>query len=143
MAQAFARRPVPEIADTLRANAHRRLTNPGVGAHDPLADALVHAGDMRRPLGLAHRPPPERVLAVLSFLTSGRAFGFVRRRDLAGVRLIADDVDFVWSSGPQVRGRAANLMMAVCGRAMVLADLAGPGVSVLAMRMRAHQPFTG
>lgn len=138
MARAFAQRPVPEIADTLRANAQRRLTNPGAGPLGPLADVLVHVGDMRRPLGLTHSPKSDRVLAVLSFLTSGRAFGFVRRRDLAGLRLVATDADFTWGSGEQIRGRAADLMMAVCGRTAVLSDLDGPGVEVL----RARRPPT-
>ena len=137
MARAFAQRPVSEIVGALRANAHRRLRNPGVGSYGPLADVLVHLGDMRLPLGLPYAPQPDRVLAVLSFLTSGRAFGFVRRQDLAGLRLVAEDVDFARGAGEQVHGRAADLVMAVCGRTAVLADLDGPGVELLAARLQA------
>lgn len=92
MAREFAQRPLPEFVATLRANGRRRLTDPGAGPAGPLADVLVHLGDIQRPLGLSHSRRPARVLAVLSFLTSGRAFGFVRTRDLAGLHLVADDV---------------------------------------------------
>jgi hypothetical protein len=142
MARAFALRPVREIVGTLPTNAHRRLTNPGTGALGPLTDVLVHLGDMRRPLGLGHCPRPDRVLVVLSFLTSGRAYGFVRRSHFAGLRLVADDVEFTWGAGEPVRGRAADLMMVVCGRAAVLPDLGGPGVEMLQARLRAERPPT-
>lgn len=136
MARAFAQRPISEIAGSLRSNAHLGLSNPGVGPCGPLADVLVHLGDMRRPLGLPHSPQPDRVLAVLSFLSQGRSIGFVHKRDFAGLRLIADDVTFAWGTGEQIHGRAADLMMAMCGRAAVLDSLDGPGVEVLRARLR-------
>ena len=136
MARAFAERPVTEIATTLRSNAEWHLTNPGVGSRCPMTDLLVHLGDVRRPLGLPHEPAPDRVTEALVFLTSGKAFGFVDRKRLAGVRLVADDIDFTWGSGQEVHGRAADLMMAACGRHAVLPDLAGPGVEALRVRPR-------
>lgn len=136
MARRMAQRPRSEIVGTLQANAHRRLSNPGTGPSGPLTDILVHAGDMRRPLGLPHDPRPELALAALTFLTGGRAFGFVARGTLAGLRLTADDVNFRWGAGEELRGRAADLMMAVCGRALAVGDLDGPGAEVLRGRLR-------
>jgi uncharacterized protein (TIGR03083 family) len=135
LARRMAQRPVSEIIDTLRTNAGRRLSNPGTGPYGPLTDVLVHTGDMRRPLGVPHDPPRELVVAVLAFLTSGRAVGFVTRGRLRGLRLIADDADFAWGTGEDVRGRAADLMIAVCGRAAGLTDLHGPGAEVLRARL--------
>jgi uncharacterized protein (TIGR03083 family) len=134
-ARALARRPVAEIARTLEDNADRRVRNPGVGLHGPLADVLVHTGDMRIPLGLEYSPPREPTSAALRFLTSGKAVGFVRRGDLAGLHVTADDLGASFGAGEQLRGRGADLMMAVCGRTAVLDRLSGPGVEILRGRL--------
>lgn len=63
-----------------RANdAESRFAPPVTGPRAPLADGLVHEGDMRVPLGLAYDPPPDAVAAALDFVTGGRAVGFVPR----------------------------------------------------------------
>ncbi len=52
LARDVARRPVVELADLLRRHADSRFAPPVTGPRAPLTDALVHAGDMRIPLGL-------------------------------------------------------------------------------------------
>jgi uncharacterized protein (TIGR03083 family) len=135
MSRRAAQRPVTDIVATLRAAADSPFSPPGTGPRAPLTDVLVHSGDMRRPLGLPHDPPPERVRTALEFLTGPRTFGFVPRGAQRGLRLVAPDVDFAFGSGPEVRGRAADLMMALCGRGSVLMQLSGDGVAVLAARL--------
>jgi uncharacterized protein (TIGR03083 family) len=133
-ARSFATRPTADIAATLRSHADRRVSNPGVGAAGPLTDVLVHTGDMRLPLGLPHDPQPERTKEALTFLTSGKAFGFVRRGTLDGLAVSADDSDFSAGTGDALHGRGVDLMMALCGRTAVLDRLTGPGVE----RLRAN-----
>lgn len=50
---------------------------------------------------------------------------------VAGVRLRATDGDLVIGDGPEVRGPALALLLAVSGRKVGLDDLDGPGVSTL------------
>jgi hypothetical protein len=58
----------------------------------------------------------------------------------SGLRLVA--VDTGWARGavdaPQVRGRAADLIAALAGRAAALGALTGDGVEVLAARVAAE-----
>lgn len=136
LAQERAKRPWPEIVATIRDRADQRLTNPGTGPAGPLADVLVHTGDMRLPLALPHEPPAERVTAVLEFLTGTRAVGFVPKGRLDGLRLVATDLPFAAGDGAEISGRAADLMMAAAGRPAVLPALTGSGVDLLAERLR-------
>lgn len=63
-----AKLTVTEIAAAMRDHADRPLSPPGAGPLDPLADVLVHAGDIRIPLGFPFEPDPERVALALDFL---------------------------------------------------------------------------
>jgi uncharacterized protein (TIGR03083 family) len=135
MSRRTARQSRTEIVATLRAHADSRFSPPGTGPRAPLTDVLVHSGDMRRPLGLPHEPPADRVRTALEFLTGSRTVGFVRRGALRDLRLVASDIDVSFGSGPELRGRGADLMMAACGRVPVLAELSGDGVEVLRSRL--------
>ena len=54
-----------ELAALLRKHAESRFTPPvGLGSIAPLTDAIVHAQDARRPLGIAREIPPARLLAI-------------------------------------------------------------------------------
>jgi uncharacterized protein (TIGR03083 family) len=136
LAAAVARRPPAELADSLRRNADHRFRAPVVGYPGQLTDLQVHGQDMRRPLGLPHGLDLDRLRVSLEFLTGGRALGFTPRRRLKGLRLEATDLSWSWGTGPELAGPAEALMMAVAGRPVALADLDGPGVRVLARRLR-------
>jgi uncharacterized protein (TIGR03083 family) len=138
VAREVARRPVAELAGLLRRHADSRFAPPVVGPRGPLTDALVHAGDMRVPLGLAHDPAPDHVRMSLEFVTGGRPYGFVPRGLLGGIRLVADDLGGSWGEGERVEGRGIDLLMAACGRAGLLENLSGPGAAVLAARVRSR-----
>jgi uncharacterized protein (TIGR03083 family) len=138
LARDVARRPVAELAELLRRHAESRFAPPVTGPRAPLTDALVHAGDMRVPLGLPHDPTPDHVRMALDFVTGGRPFGFVPRGRLRGIRLVADDLDGEWGEGEPITGRGIDLLTAACGRAVVLEKLHGAGVATLAERVRSH-----
>ena len=140
VARQEARRPVPDLVQTLRSRADSRFTPPVAGERGPLTDVLVHAGDMRVPLGLAHEPAPAHVRIALEFITQGRPVGFVPRGRLKGLQLRADDLDWSWGEGAQLSGRGIDLLMAACGRTSLLARLGGPGVEILRQRLNASGP---
>ncbi len=100
----------------------------------PLTDVLVHAGDIRIPLGLPHDPAADHVRIALDFVTARRPIGFVPRGRLRGLRLAAEDLDWSFGEGAQVEGRGIDLLMAACGRAAALTQLRGPGAATLRAR---------
>jgi uncharacterized protein (TIGR03083 family) len=120
-------RPTAELVADLRRYADGRFTPPGSGPEAPLTDVLVHSADIRIPLGIADPGPPQRWTPVLDFLVSPRARrGFVSG-PLPQLTLVATDADWTHGSGPEVRGPAAAIALALLGRPAVLTDLSGPG----------------
>jgi uncharacterized protein (TIGR03083 family) len=120
---------------TIRANANSRFAPPGSGPRAPLTDVLVHTGDIARPLGLPHNAAPDHVRTALEFLDGPRTTGFVKRGSMAGLKVVADDLDTSYGSGEELHGRGIDMMMAICGRTVALDDLAGAGVATLRSRL--------
>jgi hypothetical protein len=58
--------------------------------------------------------------------------GYWRTR---GLRLVATDLGFAAGLGPEVRGTAEALLMAIAGRRGVVSELSGPGQAKLAARI--------
>ena len=54
---------------------------------------------------------------------------------IRGVRLVATDLRFSAGAGPEVRGEAEALLMAMAGRRGVASELSGPGRAKLAGRI--------
>jgi uncharacterized protein (TIGR03083 family) len=135
LARRRAQLPAADIAATLRGCADHRLSPPLFGPLDPLADILVHSGDIRIPLNLPFEPDPELAALALNFLTGPWPFGFVPLGGLWGISLYATDIDRAWGRGTEVRGPAAALMMAVSGRPALLHLLDGPGRPLLRRRL--------
>ncbi|MEV6346825.1 maleylpyruvate isomerase family mycothiol-dependent enzyme [Actinoplanes sp. NPDC051851] len=138
LARRLAARSPAELAATLRENATNPFKPPLVGYHGPLTDLQVHGQDIRRPLGLANWLRPDRLRLALEFLTGGtesRPAGFVTRKRLAGLRFEATDLDWSSGTGPTVAGEAEAVMLALCGRPIVLPELTGDGVPTLTTRL--------
>ncbi|GAA3388520.1 maleylpyruvate isomerase family mycothiol-dependent enzyme [Cryptosporangium minutisporangium] len=95
-----------------------------------LGEVVVHAQDIRRPLGLPRTPPVESVTPVARFFTA-RNFTVASRTAAAGLRLEATDGPFAAGTGPLVSGTTLALTMALAGRAAYCDDLTGPGVATL------------
>jgi uncharacterized protein (TIGR03083 family) len=127
--------PAAEIAVRLRGCADRRISPPLFGPLDPLADVLVHGGDMRIPLGLPFAPDPQLAALAMDFLTGPWPFGFIPLGRLRGISLRANDICRVWGTGTEIRGPVAALMMAVSGRTALLHLLDGPGLATLRQRV--------
>jgi len=95
-----------------------------------LGEVLVHAQDVRRPLGIARTPGVDALTAVADFYVREN-FAVNSRTVAAGVELRADDGPFAAGSGPLVTGSTLALVMAMAGREAYLEELDGPGVPVL------------
>jgi uncharacterized protein (TIGR03083 family) len=134
LARQRARRPAEEVVASLHRCADRRISPPLFGPLDPLADVLVHGGDIRIPLGLPFAPDPQLAALAMDFLTGPWPFGFVPVGRLRRISLHANDVGRSWGRGAEIRGPAAALMMAVSGRVALLHLLDGPGLPLLRRR---------
>lgn len=136
----WAQRGPDAIIDQLRDNAANDAKPVGVPRIAALADAIVHGIDIRRPL---HRPrpiPPAAFLPTADWSAGMRwpmtvpVGGSVRRR-IAGVRLVADDVDWSHGDGPEVHAEAEVLLLVLTGRPVGRGELSGAGAARLRARM--------
>lgn len=133
IAFADAQRPEQLVAD-LRSNADDRKLLPGSTPAGALAEVVVHGQDIRRPLGMTSALPGEWMTVALgSMVRTG--FGLGNKRRIAGLRLVATDLDWSHGEGPEVRGPAETLLMATCGRDVAMQGVTGPGTDVLWSRM--------
>lgn len=128
----WADRPVTEVVAAVRAHLRPRGVTAAFGGRIGLTDALIHHQDIRRPLGLHRSVPADRLAAALPFTMTAPPLG--ARRRVAGLRLVATDLDFRHGDGPEVAGPAEALLMAAAGRADAVAELSGPGRELLAAR---------
>jgi uncharacterized protein (TIGR03083 family) len=95
-----------------------------------LGETIIHAEDIRRPLGISHEYPVDAVVrSCESFKGSNLLIGAKKR--IAGLTLKATDADWSTGSGPEVSGPAISLLMAMTGRSSALDDLTGDGLDTL------------
>jgi len=106
--------------------------------HTPayLGEVVVHAQDIRQPLGLARAPSVDALTPVAGFFAR-RDFAVPSRTRVAGLQLRADDGPFAAGTGPLVTGPTLALVMSMAGRVPYLAGLDGPGVPALRSRLQA------
>ena len=98
-----------------------------------LGETIVHAEDIRRPLGIIHDYPTDAVQSVLDFYKGSNTLIGTKDR-IAGVRLEATDADWGHGDGPVVQGRLIDLLIAATGRRQALDQLSGDGVATFASR---------
>lgn len=110
-------------------------------SHTPayLGEVVVHAQDIRHPLGLTHTPSIDALTPVAEFYAR-RDFAVKSHTHAAGLQLKADDGPFVAGTGPLVTGPTLALVMAMAGRVLYLESLHGPGVSILRSRLVSAAP---
>lgn len=106
-----------------------RKTGPPVPLATRLVEAFIHGEDIRRPVGIHRTYPPAHVVTALKYQlkTSIKTGGGKERAK--GWRLVATDEGFRHGSGPEVRGPAIVLLLAVSGRPVLPHELAGPGAA--------------
>jgi uncharacterized protein (TIGR03083 family) len=98
-----------------------------------LGETIVHAEDIRRPLGIRHDYPPGAVARTADFFAGSNLIIGAKRR-IDGLALQATDAEWSHGSGPEVSGPLLSLVMAMTGRKAALGDLSGDGVATLGAR---------
>lgn len=123
-----------ETLDRFRAALNHTTAASG---HTPawLGEVVVHAQDIRRPLGIDRVPAVDALTAVATFYVS-RDFTVASKSAAAGLQLEATDGPFRHGNGPLVRGTTLAMTMALAGRVAYCDDLDGPGVATLRDRCR-------
>lgn len=99
-----------------------------------LGEVVVHAEDIRRPLGLVRTPPSDTLLTLARFY-AGSNFTVPGKTTISGLRVEATDTTFATGSGPVVSGPTLSLIMVMAGRQPHLADLEGDGLAILRDRL--------
>ncbi|MDG3017217.1 maleylpyruvate isomerase family mycothiol-dependent enzyme [Speluncibacter jeojiensis] len=128
------RQSTDELVATLRAHAVPRGVTTMFGSAIALTDAVIHHQDIRRALDRPRVVPEERLVAALDFTPRARALP--APTNIRGLRAVATDVDWSHGTGPEVRGPGEAILVALAGRESGLADLTGPGLDILAARLR-------
>jgi uncharacterized protein (TIGR03083 family) len=98
-------------------------------------DHLVHNQDIRRPTGKPRTIPADRLRRALDLVHNEGNPLFNPKKNVAGLRLQATDIDWSAGEGPVVEGPAEALVLAGSGRPAALADLRGDGVATLKERI--------
>lgn len=100
-----------------------------------LGEVVVHAADIRRPLGISRVTDLAVLLPIAEFFVS-RNFTVPSKTHATGLELRADDAPFVAGSGYVVSGPLLSLVMSLAGRPDFLDDLSGAGVPTLRERLQ-------
>ncbi|MET0872744.1 MAG: maleylpyruvate isomerase family mycothiol-dependent enzyme [Paeniglutamicibacter terrestris] len=98
-----------------------------------VGEVLIHAQDIRHPLGIKHQSNVDAATAVAHFLVKGD-FTVPSKTASAGLRLEATDGSFAVGEGPLVSGPTIALVMAMAGRRNYCEQLTGDGVKILQAR---------
>ncbi len=99
-----------------------------------LGEVVVHAQDIRRPLGFPRTPSAEAVTEIARFFAA-RNFTVPSRTVSQGLRLEATDGPFAAGTGPLVTGTTIALIMAMAGRSAYCDELSGSGLEILRDRL--------
>ena len=110
------RRSQAQIATALRGMAGSRKRVPGTSVQQPLIELLVHGQDITVPLGIDWPMPLDGAREAAQKL-SGMTFPLNGQRHLAGVRLVATDVEFAAGEGREVHVPIGDIVMILAGRA--------------------------
>jgi uncharacterized protein (TIGR03083 family) len=116
--------PADELVANLRSDVMAQWTPPGGGYHGALNHVVIHGLDITVPLGVPRRSPDDTIRIILDDLTRGdvhERFG----TSIAGRSLQASDIDWSYGSGPPLRGKAEDLAVVLCGRALPAGRLDG------------------
>jgi uncharacterized protein (TIGR03083 family) len=122
-------RSVEETLARFRTVSANKNGLPGQGK-TLIGETLVHAEDIRRPLGIAHEYVLDALVTVADLYKGSNLIAGTKRR-IAGLSLQATDVGWSTGSGPMVSGPMLSLLMAMAGRQAAIEDLEGEGVETL------------
>jgi uncharacterized protein (TIGR03083 family) len=108
-------------------------TKPPLPTVAMLGESIVHAEDIRRPLGM-DRDYPMTTLTRVAEYYQGSDLVVLAKGRIRDLRLLATDGPFKTGSGPLVTGTTLALIMATTGRTSYCDQLKGDGVATLRAR---------
>ncbi len=117
----------------LRSTADNRKALSGARPVNSLMHVLIHGQDMCRPLGIQRDLPLTHLVPVADFVKND-TFIFGAKKRIAGLKLVATDMDWSHGNGPEVLGPAEALVMMMAGRMVAVDDLSGEGKAALTTR---------
>ena len=122
-------------AETLARFRHvvNSTTKPPLPVAAMLGEAIVHAEDIRRPLGIRRAYPIATLTRTAEYYSSSNLPVLTKER-AGGLRILAADGPFAGGSGPLVTGPTLALIMALAGRAAYCDELDGDGAEILGSR---------
>jgi uncharacterized protein (TIGR03083 family) len=125
--------PSTEIIERLRVTAGT-TNHPPAPVMAMLGEIVVHGEDIRRPLGLPGHADTEAIVRCLDMFSRAN-FPVGGKKRIAGLRLVASNLDWSINDGPEISGPGLSLLLAMVGRQAGLEDLTGSGVAELRRRM--------
>ena len=140
----WAARGVPAVLAQLRTNATNDVGPVGVPREAVLVEAVVHALDVRRPLGSRRAIPAAAFGPAADFCAAARwpvsaLLGGAAGRRTAGVRLVATDQKWSHGEGPEVHGTGETLLLLLSGRSLCAEELQGEGAPEVRTRLGEEQ----
>jgi uncharacterized protein (TIGR03083 family) len=140
MTKSWALRGPEEIVAQLRSNVAAGAKPPGVPEIAALVDAVIHAIDIRRPLNSQRAIPAEAFAEVAGFSIGAKwpmtvSVGGSARKRLNGVQLVAEDYDWSYGQGAEVRATGDAVLRILNGRGTTRDELTGAGADQLAARL--------
>ena len=124
-----------QIADRLR---HRTTTtnHPPAPVVAMLGEVVVHSEDLRRPLGLETWSAGDDAYNACLDMYVKATFPVGGKKRIEGLRLVATDTGWSHGTGPEVKGPAMSLILAMTGRAVGADDLTGEGAPSIRSRLK-------
>jgi uncharacterized protein (TIGR03083 family) len=123
---------VTRLLERLEAAVNARNAPPGpTGSW--LVETVAHGEDIAYPTSTTIAHSEEALTAAADAAKNTQPLLGARKR-IAGLRLVADDIDWATGTGPEVQGPLRTLLLAMVGRPPVLDDLTGDGVATLRAR---------
>ena len=121
-----------ETIDRFR-SVRTSTTKPPVPTLAMLGETIVHAQDIRLPLGIGHDYPIETLTRLAEYYR-GSDLPVLTKTRSRGLRLVATDGSFATGSGPLASGATLALIMAMAGRGAYCDELQGDGAATLRER---------
>jgi uncharacterized protein (TIGR03083 family) len=129
-----------ELSPTQIANRLSRRTtttnHPPAPVAAMLGEIVVHGEDLRRPPGLPSWPAGDDAYTACLEMYVKATFPVGGKQRIEGLRLVATDTGWTHGSGPEVKGPAMSLILAMTGRAAGADDLAGDGAPTMRSRLK-------
>lgn len=126
-------RPTEEILASWAEVAASAKIPPTTKKVEITLDCFVHRHDICVPLGREVSTDPERLRWMADGMVAAKN-PILSGPRVEGLQLIATDIDWHYGTGPEIKGPAAALILAGCGRTALHDQLEGSGLDELRRR---------